>query len=187
VILTDREIQIYIDRGLIAIDPPPETTAYQSTSVDLTLDPVVNVLKEQQPQEIPGLDRGEDSIDPTKPGFKVEDVIKALSDTTTIDVTGYLLRPGKLLLGMTREYVDLKEARLGARVEGKSSLARIGLSVHVTAPTIHAGFEGRIRLEIMNHGILPIRLKPGMRICQLIFEQTVGTPDKGYRGQFRGQ
>jgi dCTP deaminase len=88
---------------------------------------------------------------------------------------------------MTREYVNLKEARLGARVEGKSSLARIGLSIHVTAPTIHAGFEGRIRLEIMNHGILPIRLKPEMRICQLILEQTVGTPDKGYQGQFRGQ
>jgi len=68
-----------------------------------------------------------------------------------------------------------------------SSLARLGLGVHVTAPTIHAGFDGHIRLEMVNHGKLPIRLRTGMRICQLIFEQTLGTPDKGYRGHFSGQ
>lgn len=84
--------------------------------------------------------------------------------------------------------MDLRnDTRIAARVEGKSSLARIGLAVHITAPTIHAGFDGQIRLEIVNHGPLPILLKPGMRICQLIFEQTLGTPDKVYGGQFAGQ
>src|SRR5262249_40241594 len=77
--------------------------------------------------------------------------------------------------------------RLAARVEGKSSLARLGLVIHMTAPTIHADFEGRIRLEMMNHGAVPIRLWPGMRICQLIFETTLGTAERGYRGQFAGQ
>ena len=57
----------------------------------------------------------------------------------------------------------------------------------LTAPTIHAGFDGHIRLEMVNHGKVPIRLRVGMRICQLIFEQTLGTPDKGYKGQFSGQ
>jgi len=57
----------------------------------------------------------------------------------------------------------------------------------MTAPTIHAGFEGRIRLEIVNHGHLPILLKSNMRICQLVFEQTLGTPAKAYIGQFQGQ
>jgi dCTP deaminase len=93
-----------------------------------------------------------------------------------------------LVLGWTREYVDLKtDARLAGRVEGKSSLARLGLGVHITAPTIHSGFKGRIRLEIINHGDVPIRLRSGMRICQLILETTLGTPERGYRGQFLGQ
>lgn len=78
-------------------------------------------------------------------------------------------------------------ARLAARVEGKSSLARFGLGVHITAPTIHAGFKGRVRLEIFNNNIVPIRLITGMRICQLIFELTLGTPDHGYQGQFLDQ
>jgi dCTP deaminase len=81
--------------------------------------------------------------------------------------------------------VDLNaNARLAARIEGKSSLARLGLAVHVTAPTIHAGSKGQIQLEIINHGPLPIRLRPGMPVCQLIFEQTLGVPDRAYGGQF---
>jgi dCTP deaminase len=77
--------------------------------------------------------------------------------------------------------------RIAARIEGKSSLARLGLGVHITAPTIHAGFAGQIRLEMINHGKVPIRMRVGMRVCQLIFEQTLGTPEKGYQGQFSGQ
>ena len=66
---------------------------------------------------------------------------------------------------------------LAARVEGKSSLARFGLLAHFTAPTIHAGFEGHITLEMMNLGPSPIILTPGMAICQLILEQVHGVPD----------
>jgi dCTP deaminase len=72
-------------------------------------------------------------------------------------------------------------------VEGKSSLARIGLGVHVTAPTIHAGFEGLITLEIKNHGTAAIRLRPGMPICQLIFESVFGTPSVVLEGIFQNQ
>jgi len=61
------------------------------------------------------------------------------------------------------------------------------LAVHVTAPTIHAGFEGPIQLELCNHGLFSIRLTPSMPICQLIFETTLGTPDKGYSGMFLRQ
>ncbi|MBZ0230531.1 MAG: dCTP deaminase, partial [Bauldia sp.] len=86
------------------------------------------------------------------------------------------------------EYIDLKtDSRLAGRVEGKSSLARLGLGIHLTAPTIHSGFKGRIRLEMVNHGAMPIKLRAGMRICQLIFETTLGTPQRGYSGQFLGQ
>jgi dCTP deaminase len=105
-----------------------------------------------------------------------------------IPAEGYLLQPNHLVLAWTREYVNLvSHNRVAARVEGKSSLARFGLGIHVTAPTIHAGFDGHIRLEMVNHGKIPIRLRTGMRICQLIFEQTLGTPEKGYQGQFSGQ
>jgi dCTP deaminase len=92
------------------------------------------------------------------------------------------------LLGWTKETVELPlSSRLAARVEGKSALARIGLGVHITAPTVHAGFRGSIQLEMVNFGNHDIILDQGMRICQLIFEQTVGTPEKGYAGQFAGQ
>src|SRR4051812_14953344 len=102
--------------------------------------------------------------------------------------SGYVFRSHTFLLGWTIEKIWLPQrSRLAARVEGKSSLARLGLGVHITAPTIHAGFDGQIRLEIVNHGPLPITVKPGMRICQLIFEATLGTPQRGYQGQFLGQ
>jgi len=114
--------------------------------------------------------------------------VQQLTEKHEIGEAGRASTPRRLVLAWTREYVNLKfDARLAARVEGKSSLSRLGLAVHVTAPTIHSGFDGRIRLEIINHGPLPIRLRSGMRICQLIFEQTLGTPERGYRGQFSGQ
>jgi dCTP deaminase len=96
--------------------------------------------------------------------------------------------PKKFILAWTQEYVDINvRARVAARVEGKSSLARLGVGIHITAPVIHAGFDGHTRLEMVNHGDLPVLLTPGMRICQLVFEQTLGTPVKGYRGRFAGQ
>jgi dCTP deaminase len=101
------------------------------------------------------------------------------------------------LLGWTLEKVQLPHrSRLAARVEGKSSLARLGVGVHVTAPTIHAGFGASadpqhlgnpLQLEIWNVGPLSVVLKTGMRICQLIFEVVDGTPEKGYAGQFHIQ
>ncbi len=180
-ILTDREIKIAIDRRLIVIDPRPEDRAFSSTSVDLRLDSVISLYKEAQP----GLDK---IVDSGVAGFNQEAVVADLTDRVEIGTDGFVLYPRRLALAWTREYVDLKlDARVAARVEGKSSLARLGLGVHMTAPTIHAGFNGRIRLEMINHGTIPIRLRSGMQICQLIFEQTLGTPDSGYRGQFLGQ
>ena len=180
-ILTDREIRAGIEAGSIIIDPRPLSSAYSSTSVDLTLDPVVSVFKEPSSSLVM-------SIDPGAPGFNPEELLPQLAQQYNIDSNGFALKPHTLVLAWTAEYVDLRPSlRLAARVEGKSSLARIGLGVHVTAPTVHAGFNGRIRLEIVNHGKLPILLRGDMKICQLIFEQTLGTPEKGYAGRFSGQ
>jgi dCTP deaminase len=123
------------------------------------------------------------------PEYNIDDALAEITRNVQIDPeAGYELPARQLHLGWTAEFVSVPiDSRLAARVEGKSSLARLGLGIHVTAPTIHAGFEGQIRLEIINHGPIPIVLKPGMRICQLIFEQTLGTPQAGYQGQFSGQ
>ncbi len=180
-ILTDREIQTAIGRKQIIIDPEPLEKAYSSTSVDLTLDPILSIFKPEKS----GI---KTVIDPSVDNFNAEDTIKELAEVFPIVEEGYALQPQKLVLGYTNEYIDLRnDPKIAARVEGKSSLARLGLTVHMTAPTIHAGFEGRVRLEIVNHGHLPILLKSHMRICQLVFEQTLGTPTKAYIGQFKGQ
>ncbi|MGH6849201.1 MAG: dCTP deaminase [Methylocella sp.] len=180
-ILTDREIQTAISRRTIIIDPAPAEKAYSSTSVDLTLDPNLRIFK-------PKTDGIDTIIDPSVDNFNAEKILKELTYLENIPLDGYILKQNTLVLAYSKEYIDLRPCpKFAARVEGKSSLSRIGLSVHITAPTIHSGFDGRIRLEIVNHGHLPIKLKSGMRICQLIFEQTLGTPDRGYGGQFSGQ
>lgn len=180
-ILTDREIQIAIAGGAITVDPRPDAVAFSSTSLDLTLHPRITVFKRRRA----GV---EVILDPSNPEFHPEQSLADYTQQVTIPAEGHPLEPGVLVLAWTAETVDLKlESRIAARVEGKSSLARLGLGVHITAPTIHAGFKGPIRLEVINHGSAPIRLRPGMRVCQLIFELTLGTPERGYRGMFIGQ
>jgi dCTP deaminase len=102
----------------------------------------------------------------------------------------YSLMPGKLVLANTLERVELPivpgRPSLAARVEGRSSFARCGLLVHFTAPTIHAGFKGRITLELINLGSIPILLYPQSYVCQLIIEEVVGLPLEN-ESQFQGQ
>jgi dCTP deaminase len=178
-ILTDREIQKLLKNGLISIEPKPPIEAYDSTAVDLTLDPLIRVFRTNAPGLI---------IDPGAPGYKATELIRSATDPITITEQGWELSRGTLVLAWTRERVDLNfKGKVAARVEGKSGLARIGLGVHVTAPTIHAGFPGTIQLELVNHGPLPIKLRPGMAICQLIIETIKGTPSKARKSQFHGQ
>jgi dCTP deaminase len=178
VILTDREIQIGLEKKQILIEPNPGVDAYSSTSVDQTLDANITEFRDE-------LNRNgmEVTIDPSARGFVAEKILQKISKNETIDPNdGYLLAPKKFVLGWTAERVELPvHSRLAARVEGKSSLARFGLGIHITAPTIHSGFANPIRLEILNHGIMPIRLRIGMRICQLIFELSFGTAQKGFQ------
>lgn len=105
---------------------------------------------------------------------------------------GYILKPNTFILGNTIERVDFPLCETidcityAARVEGKSSLARCGLLVHFTAPTIHAGFSGNITLEIINLGPFDILLTPNMYICQLIIEEVIGQATTA-PNQFSGQ
>jgi dCTP deaminase len=187
-ILSDREIRLAIARGAIGLTPCPlpDSPRWSSTTLDLLLD---GELRVWGPLNSP---TGSDIVDPMGPGYNSNLLIA--QHTIPVDCSGgFVLEPRAFVLGWTVERLRLPhEARIGARVEGKSSHARIGVGVHVTAPTIHPGFGSAaagspIRLEIWNAGTLRVRLTKGMPICQLIFEEVHGVPEMGYQGQFRTQ
>lgn len=181
-VLTDREIQSCIASGQITINPPPNELAYSSTSLDLTLGKFV---QEWRTSPVKGVDQ---IVSPGDPNYVYSDFANKFSVPLQIRADGYVLEPHTFVQAETVEAVTLPTtSRIAARVEGKSSLARLGIGIHVTAPTIHAGFVGTIKLELCNHGPLKVKLLPGMRVCQLIFEQTLGTAEKGYEGQFYRQ
>jgi dCTP deaminase len=192
-ILSDREIHMAIERGLIGIVPRPtwRSKAWSSTALDLHLDGEIrpwNPIEGTRPATL---------IDPVRKGFNTNTLIARHTEQHDCG-QGFVIGPRHFVLGWTIEKLRLPHtSRLAARVEGKSSLARIGLGVHVTAPTIHAGFgvnEAKrtyigspIRLEIWNAGPLEIVLTKGMPICQLIFEEVHGTPEAGYSGLYAVQ
>ncbi len=181
VILTDREIKLALQSGRMVIDPQPSENLYSSSSVDLTLDNKVRRWIEQPA----GVDL---KLAPGKEGYNHTKIQGGLTELVEAVEGGFTIRPHEFFLAWTIERVTLPvEYGIAARVEGKSSLGRIGIGVHVTAPTIHAGFGGKIQLEICNHAPNPVTLTPGMKICQLIFELTMGTPEMAYSGQFHGQ
>lgn len=100
----------------------------------------------------------------------------------------YNLQPHQFILACTIETFRLSDSIVG-RVEGKSSLARVGLAVHVTGGFIDPGFQGQITLEIVNLCPRPIRIYPGMRIAQIAFTPTDGIPARTYgsTGHYNGQ
>lgn len=174
-ILTDREIRIALQTGQISLKPSPSPESYSSTSVDLTLSDV-------------GLEWISTSGMVIRPGTEGYKYTNLKNLQKKVKITGYTLKSKSFLLAYTNEEIDLPSAsRLAARVEGKSSIARLGVGVHITAPTIHAGFHGQIQLEMFNFGPHDVILDAGLKICQLIFEQTFGTPEAGYSWMFSGQ
>jgi len=174
-ILTDREIQGSLRAGQIEITPEPPANAYSSTSVDLTLDEPAELWKELKGQP----------IRPFAEGYRYADL---KGRRTSVQLSNYTFAPQQFLLAWTKELVHLHNtSRLAARVEGKSGLARLGIAIHLTAPTIHGGFKGQIQLEMYNFSKNDIILDAGMPICQLIFEMTFGAASKGYDGIFAGQ
>jgi dCTP deaminase len=98
----------------------------------------------------------------------------------------YKMKPGEFLHGKTHERIKLP-THLAGMIEGRSSLARLGLGVHITAPTVQTGFEGRLVLEMCNHGPFTLELKPRMKIAQLVLEHLSLPASGGYSGQYQGQ
>jgi len=193
-ILSDREGLILLERERIRIEPRPDLSAWSSTAVDLRLGSEIRQWKKFEADPKVG---GQPMVFcPGVPDFNVNELTEKYTDRVTIsEGSPFDIAPGQFILGWTIENISLPDdSRVAARVEGKSSLARLGLGIHITAPTIHGGFGAAkgskgltIQLEIWNAGPCPIRLVPGIRICQLIFEEVHGTPTKGYSGQFASQ
>lgn len=148
--------------GTLRIVPNPEVGMFSTSAVDLRLGHVFTVF--DKPSQGVSLHVAVDEANP-------EEIAGRYGKEKALAAGEYLnLNPGDFVLSSTVERIEMP-LHLAARIEGRSSLARFGLSVHQTAPTIHADFRGAIRLEIANVGPFVCRLTPGIRICQLIIEE----------------
>ena len=173
-LLSDRDIRAEIDAGRVALDPyQPEMI--QPSSIDVRLDKYFRVFDNHKYA----------AIDPSAEQPELTRLVEVKGDGP------FVLHPGEFVLGSTYESVELPDD-VAARLEGKSSLGRLGLLTHSTAGFIDPGFEGNVTLELSNMATLPINLWPGMKIGQLCFfrlsspaEHPYGSDAYGshYRGQ----
>ena len=150
-LLSDRDIRAEIEAGRVVLDPW-DPDMIQPSSVDVRLDKYFRLFDNHK---YPVIDPAQDQPDLTR-----------LVEVDPAD--GFVLHPGEFVLGSTLEAVTLPDD-LAARVEGKSSLGRLGLLTHATAGFVDPGFTGHVTLELSNVATLPIMLWPGMKIGQLAF------------------
>jgi dCTP deaminase len=183
-ILSNEEIRAALRAGDLAISPEPDNDQYTTSAVDLFLGDEFRCWEEK----LFGAKGARIELNLAEQQF-TQTAAAYLTDKPREADGSVVLRPGGFVLAITREKVHLRHAaRIAARVEGRSSLARIGLIVHLTAPTIHAGFEGHIALEMLNHSPFHLKLVPGKtRVCQLIFERMGQAPTGPITTTFQGQ
>lgn len=173
-VLSDRDIRAEIEAGRIVIDPfIPD--AVQPSSVDLHLDRRFRVFRNSR---YPFIDVRADQPDMTE-------LVEIAGDDP------FILHPGEFVLGSTFERVGLPND-LVARLEGKSSLGRLGLLIHSTAGYVDPGWEGNLTLELSNVANLPITLYDGMKIGQISFQRLSSPAEVAYGeasigSKYRGQ
>jgi dCTP deaminase len=149
VLLSDRDIRTEIEAGRVRLDPW-DPTMIQPSSIDVRLDKFFRLFDNHKYRVI---DPSQDQADLTR--------------LVEVDPSeGFVLHPGEFVLSSTLETISLPDD-LAARVEGKSSLGRLGLLTHATAGFVDPGFTGHVTLELSNVATLPIMLWPGMKIGQL--------------------
>ncbi|EFX91577.1 dCTP deaminase [Actinobacillus ureae ATCC 25976] len=159
--LCDTDIERYLDEGKIAIEPRPSNDKISGATVDVRLGNSFRVFREHATPY----------IDLSGPREQVTAQLnKVMSDEIIIaDGDAFFLHPSELALATTLESVTLPDNIVGW-LDGRSSLARLGLMVHVTAHRIDPGWHGKIVLEFFNAGKLPLALRPNMAIGALSFE-----------------
>ena len=164
VILSDRSIRDQIAAGRIVIDPYDDALV-QPSSIDVRISHLFRVFRNH-----------------TAAVIDVRRDMTGLTELVEIPTDGseaFMLHPGEFVLGSTLERVAVPDDLVG-RVEGKSSLGRLGLLIHSTAGFIDAGFDGHITLELANVASLPITLYPGMKIGQVSFMQMTTAAERPY-------
>jgi len=161
-LLSDRDIRIELESGRVGIEPH-DPAMIQPSSIDVRLDRFFRLFDNHKyPFIDPAIDQPE------------------LTRLVTMDPNeAFILHPGEFVLGSTYETVTLPDD-LAARLEGKSSLGRLGLLTHSTAGFVDPGFSGHVTLELSNVATLPIKLWPGMKIGQLCFIRLSSPADKPY-------
>jgi dCTP deaminase len=150
VVLSDRTIRRLLDEGRIEIEPYDESLL-QPSSVDVRVDRYFRVFHNAR-----------------YPFIDVREPQEDLTELVEVDSEPFILHPGEFVLGSTLERIRLPDD-LVARLEGKSSLGRLGLLIHSTAGFIDPGWDGHVTLELSNVANLPITIYPGMKIGQLSF------------------
>ena len=161
-VLSDRTIRRLLEEGRIGIDPFDESLI-QPSSVDVRVDRLFRVFHNNR---YPFIDVREEQEDLTE-------LVEVEDDSP------FVLHPGEFVLGSTLERVTLPDD-LVARLEGKSSLGRLGLLIHSTAGFIDPGWDGHVTLELANVANLPITVYPGMKIGQLSFVQLTEPAEHPY-------
>lgn len=155
-----------LSSGAIVVEPPPNLDLQLgSCSLDLRLS---NEFSMFEYNKIPFIDiRNPDQAQQTTRQIHVD------------DDQAFVLHPGSFVLAITIERIELADDIVG-RLEGRSSLGRLGIIVHATASIIDPGWRGRVVLELANHGTMPVALYPGIRVCSLTFEQVSTPVDRPY-------
>lgn len=161
-ILSDQDIKLAIAAGDIAIESPNDDHMenIHASSMDLRLGKFFKIYEHSKHA----------ILDPSNP-----DTFKDVTRLIEMEKgKPFIVQPGEFILGVTLEKIKIPD-NMVARVEGRSSLGRLGIIIHSTAGFVDAGFEGTITLEITNINRMPVALHPGMRVCQLAFE-TMSSP-----------
>ncbi|OKY24805.1 dCTP deaminase [Thalassotalea sp. PP2-459] len=180
--LCDKDIQELLKQESIIISPMPDESMISGVSVDIRLG---NEFRVFQDHTAPYIDLS---------GQK-ESVQKAMNSVMSDEIVipdgeAFFLHPGELALAVTYESVTLPDNIVGW-LDGRSSLARLGLMVHVTAHRIDPGWSGQIVLEFYNSGKLPLALRPKMKIAALNFETMSGAALRPYNkrndAKYKGQ
>ena len=167
-VLSDRTLREEIAAGRIVIDPF-DASSVQPSSIDLRVDRLFRVFRNH-----------------TTGVIDVKQDLEDLTELVSIPDGGvFILHPSEFVLGSTLERVGVP-TDLVARIEGKSSLGRLGLLIHSTAGFIDAGFHGHITLELSNVANLPITIYPGMKIGQVSFLRMTTEAEHPYGSQATG-
>ena len=169
--LCDRDIIQWLDEGKLVIEPRPPVERINGATADVRLGNQFRVFQGHTAAY----------IDLSGPKNEVNEALeRVMSDEIVLpEGEAFYLHPGELALAVTLESVTLPDNVVGW-LDGRSSLARLGLMVHVTAHRIDPGCHGHIVLEFFNSGKLPLALRPGMVIGALSFEPMSGSADRPY-------